>query len=501
MLAEALTMAFAQEPSEDVAADPSVARPRVWIVDDSPLDARQAQRALHDGCSVEVFEDGSTVLEQLSSRGPPDLLVLDWVMPGISGIEVVQFLRSEKGRTAQVPVLLLTARQDPQQIVEGLSAGANDYLAKPYAPEELRARVDTLIRSSQLLSRALSAEKAFRALLADVPDALIAIDSRGRVTYANNEASRIFAVDNDSLVGRHIGDLLPQLPHGLTGTLAGEAQAALSDVTIRDRVFAPSIRLRAEHPGASTTIALRDVTDRRHADRRRLDFYSIIAHDLRSPLTAMLLRTDILLSGKRGPLSAEATDDLRRFVRNIRSMVGLINDFLDLARLQGVDEKLDAVELDLASLISTAVDELRPLAEAGHLSLEWGTTATDHRVLGEKTRLGQVLANLIGNAIKYTPAGGRVVVQVSLQDNFIETTIADNGPGIPPEAVPILFDRFTRVASTSRTTGTGLGLMIVREIVEAHGGHVGVHTEVGKGSSFWFRLPRIDVRPPRSSSA
>src|SRR6476660_6194118 len=104
-------------------------RPTVWVVDDSPLDAKQAQKALSDWCSVEVFSDGSAVLEHLSTHAPPDVLVLDWVMPGITGIEVVKFLRSEKGRMPEVPVLLLTARQQPTQIVEGLSAGANDYLA------------------------------------------------------------------------------------------------------------------------------------------------------------------------------------------------------------------------------------------------------------------------------------------------------------------------------------------------------------------------------------
>ncbi|HEY3592372.1 MAG TPA: ATP-binding protein [Polyangiaceae bacterium] len=491
-------MASAHEPSNNAAADPPITQPRVWIVDDSPLDARKAQSALVERCAVQVFDDGSAVLEQLSTSTPPDVLVLDWVMPGITGIEVVRFLRSEKGRMAQVPVLLLTSQQEPQQIVEGLSAGANDYLAKPYAAEELRARVESLLRSSQLHSRALSAEKAFRDLLDDSPDALVAIDGDGLVTYANSEAQRIFGIENELLLGRAIAELLPEFPSGLTVSHPGVMPPALPDVTVGERIFAPSIRQRAGHSRTTTTISLRDVTERRQSDRRRLDFYSIIAHDLRSPLTAMLLRAEVLLTGKRGPLSAEATDDLRRFVRNIRSMVGLINDFLDLARLQGIEEKLDVVELDLATLISTTVDELRPLAEAGHLALEWNVSSSDHRVLGERTRLGQVLVNLLGNAIKYTPAGGKVFVHTSVQDNFVETSISDTGPGIPPEALPSLFERFTRVASTSRTTGTGLGLMIVREIVEAHGGRVGVRSEVGKGSSFWFRLPRVDVRPPRT---
>ena len=474
--------------------------PTVWVVDDSPLDAKNAQKALSECCSVEVFADGSSALERFSTHRPPDVLVLDWVMPGVSGIEVVRFLRSEKGRMPEVPVLLLTARQAPEQIVEGLAAGANDYLAKPYAPEELRARAQALVRSSALLQRALAAEKVVRELLANSPDLFLAIDSKGMITYANTEAARVFGAAAESLVGCEVKALLPTLSLDAISPVPGRSQPPLPDVRIGDRTFAPVVRSAAAGPGASTVVALRDVTERRQDERRRLDFYSIIAHDLRSPLSAMMIRADLLLRGKRGPMSAEATEDLRRFTGNIRSMVALINDFLDLARLDDVGTKHDAVELDLGSTISTAVDELRPLAEAGRLTLEWSSPPSEVKVLGDKVRLGQVLSNLIGNAIKYTPAGGRILVAATTMENFVETTVSDTGPGIPPDAIPSLFERFTRVAATSRTMGTGLGLMIVREIILAHGGEVGVTSDAGKGSTFWFRLPRLDIRPPRLSS-
>jgi two-component system phosphate regulon sensor histidine kinase PhoR len=469
-------------------------RPTVWVVDDSPLDAERAQKALADSCSVHLFSDGSAALERLSAHVPPDVLVLDWVMPGITGIDVVRFLRSEKGRTTEIPILLLTAHQQPQQIVEALAAGANDYLAKPYAQAELRARVEALFRSAQLLERSVAAEKAFRELLEQAPDALLAIDGRGRITYSNGEAARVFDVAEGELAERGIEQLLPTLSLASVRRLSGQSAPPLPDVTIGDKIYAPSVRAAPSNPNANTILALRDVTDRRRDDRRRLDFYSIIAHDLRSPLTSMLLRAEILLGGKRGPLSGEVTEDLRRFSGNIRSMVGLINGFLDLARLEDPSHQLEVVEIDLRGVIATTVDDLRPLAEAGKLSLDWRPPAEEIRVLGDKTRLGQVLSNLIGNALKYTPQGGKIEVAARGQGDKIETRIADTGPGIPAEAVPTLFERFTRVAATSKTRGSGLGLMIVREIVNAHGGEVGVQTELGKGSTFWFTLPRSEPR-------
>jgi len=467
-----------------------LSRPVVWVVDDSKVDAERAERTLSETHTVQTFTDGSAVLEAFGASAPPDVLVLDWVMPGVSGIEVVEFLRSEKGRMPEVPVLLLTAQNQPEQIARGLSAGANDYLAKPYAPEELRARVSSLLRSARLLNRAVAAEKNVAQLLRSLPDALVVVDSSGHITFLNDEACRLFGQSADLLMGQELMALLPELSYRNITVGAGEGLLPLPDVKLGEKIYSPTVRLLPSDTAANTTIAFRDVTERRRNEERRLDFYSIIAHDLRSPLSAMLLRTEMLLRGQRGPLSPEVTADLRRFGGSIRSMVGMINDFLDLARLEGAGHKIDRSEVELASVISSTVEELRPLAQAARLKLEWAPPQSDTRVAGDRSRLNQVLSNLIGNAIKFTPPDGTLSIGTQIFEDVIETRVTDSGPGIAPEAVPTLFDRFTRVEGV-QTVGTGLGLMIVREIVEAHGGKVGVHTSPGKGSTFWFRLPRF----------
>ena len=481
-------------------------RRTIWVVDDSPTDAERVRRALVDRYGVEVFSDGATVLERLATGHRPDLLVLDWVMPGVSGIDVCRFLRSPEGRLPQVPVVLLTSRRDTEQIVEALDAGANDFVAKPFAPEELLARVAALVRTLELVERAEAAEADVRALLASSPDAMLAVDAQGVLTYANAEAARVLGHAEAALVGRALQDVVPDLPHVLRNISVGPAESflPLADVRIGGRVYSPSVRVLPSDSAASTTVALRDVTERRQAEERRLDFYSIVAHDLRTPLSAMLVRLELIFRGKHGLLPAGLVTDLRKTERNVRALVAMINDFLELARLEGVGYKLDRQPLDLVELTRSTLDDFRPLLDASGLEARVDDEGGPVEVLGDRRRLQQVLANLVGNAIKFTPAGGSVTARVRLLPDCVEAQVEDTGPGIPADVLPQLFERYTRSlhagphggGGEGREGSTGLGLMIVREVVEAHGGRVGVESRPGQGSRFWFRLPRTQLRAP-----
>jgi signal transduction histidine kinase len=457
---------------------------RIWLVDDSPLDAERARRALGDAFEIEVFNDGASVLEELSARKPPDLLILDWVMPGVSGVDVCRFIRGGASYGASLKVLLLTGHDETAQIVEGLDAGADDYLAKPYAEEELRARVAVLVRAQELLERVAQAEQAVRSLLDQAPDALIAVDVLGRLTYVNEEACRALGRHASDLVGQRV----TQCIEGFELASDGIPGAALPDVYIGDRIFAPTIRQATALHHTGTTISLRDVTDRRQLEQRKLDFYSIVAHDLRSPLTTILLRTKMMLLGKRGLLPADALSDLRKVERNVRSMVALINDFLDLARMESKSFHLERTDLDIGELLDDAAEELRPLADANNVHLRVVRPLRRVAVYADGARMTQVLANLLGNAVKFTPPGGSVTARLELVDDGVQVTVEDTGAGISAEVQAALFQRFVRGQEVPGTAGTGLGLMIVREIVEAHGGTVGVESAVGQGSSFWVRL-------------
>jgi two-component system phosphate regulon sensor histidine kinase PhoR len=474
----------------------------VWVVDDSPLDAERTRRALTSTYQVEVFSDGSAALEHLGGHPPPDVLVLDWIMPGISGIEVCQFLRAERGGYPGIAILLLTVHQDTEQVVLGLAAGANDYLSKPYADAELQARVGSLIRTRRLLERAERAEADVRAFLASSPDPLLGVDSEGKVTYVSDAAAAAFGEASEALFGRPLNQLIPGFPVDQCRPRQDGSSAGIADVRIRDQLYAPSVRLMGDGGAHQTIIALRNVTESRRAEERRLDFYSVIAHDLRSPLNTVLLRLALMQKGIHGALPEAVSADIRKIEQSMSSQIALINDFLELASLEGSPYARERRVVDVKSLVDETLEELRPVIEASGLTFDASFPMESVEVVGDRRRLMQVLDNLIGNAIKYTPAGGSFSVQIAALGDDVEIAVKDTGPGIPEEAIPTLFERFTRVRHAIKVGGTGLGLMIVREVVEAHGGKVGVDSAPGKGSRFWIRLPRalssvVDQTPGR----
>ena len=468
------------------------ARKAVWVVDDSRLDAERVERALSADYVVTTFSEGSAALERFSEGASPAALVLDWMMPGLSGLDVCQFLRAKGGAHERVGILMLTVARETDQVVAGLRAGANDFLIKPFSEAELRERVAAIVRTRDILERSEQAEARLRELLHGAPDPLMAFDERGFLVMASEEAASLFGVSPAALVGRAATELLPDLARAWASGSLADDPVNLPDVKLHDRVYAPTLRRLSSGTGSLRTVALRDVTATRGEEARRMDFYSIVAHDLRSPLSALAMRTALLERGRYGVLPPAVLGELRKNDATVKALLRLINDFLDFARLEGAGLKLEREEVDLRDLIRLAVDELRPLADARGIEIDFAAPAELATIRGDRHRLLQVMNNLLSNAIKFTGTGGSIAASVRSHPGNVEVGVRDTGPGIPAAALPTLFDRFTRVeTSASRTAGTGLGLMIAKQIVEAHGGRIWVNSEEGHGSEFCFSIPRV----------
>jgi signal transduction histidine kinase len=377
-------------------------RPIVWILDDSPMEAAMARRALAAECEVETFIDGSTMLERLATGAVPTVLVLDWQLPGMSGIEVCRFLRSSRDEM-ELPILMLTVYGHKRDLVDGLAAGANDYLTKPYEAPELAARVATLARVRQLHERARRAERRSADLLA-----------KERVARADAE----------------------------------------------------------------------------QANRAKDGFLAMVSHELRTPLNAILGWTRVV---RGGGLHADQVDKaLATVERNALAQTRLIDELMDMTRILSGQLKIDPQPLELVQIIQTSLDAVRPSAQAKEIVLQLRVEPDAGRLDGDAARLQQVMLNLLTNAIKFTPKGGRVLVTLEHGDSGLRISVLDSGSGIAPDFLPHVFERFRQgsVGDTRVPGGLGLGLAIVKHIVELHGGSVEARSEgAGHGAEFVVRLP------------
>jgi PAS domain S-box-containing protein len=236
---------------------------------------------------------------------------------------------------------------------------------------------------------------------------------------------------------------------------------------------------------------LRDVTQERELDRMKTEFVSQVSHELRTPLTAIKGFTEMLLDGDAGDVNEEQQEYLDIVKSNVDRLVALINDLLDISRIESGRIKLDLAPIDVVEIITLVVNTMRPLLEGKSQTLSVDVPAGLPPAMGDRDRVIQVVTNLVSNAHKYTQAGGAIRVFATRDQNMLRIAVQDNGMGIPAEDIPRLFTRFFRVDSslTREIGGTGLGLSIVKSIVELQGGSVSVESELEHGSTFAFTLP------------
>jgi CheY-like chemotaxis protein len=238
------------------------------------------------------------------------------------------------------------------------------------------------------------------------------------------------------------------------------------------------------------------------ADRLKNEFLATLSHELRTPLTMIVGWSEMLGSPKLDPVTALRAIEVIR--RNARMQIQMVDDLLDVSRIITGKLRLNVQPVDLGATIIAAVDGLRPAAEAKEIRLQLQLDAPGGQVSGDPDRLQQVAWNLISNAIKFTPKGGRVLVRQERVESHVELTVSDTGLGIAPEFLPHVFDRFRQADATSTRAfgGLGLGLAIVRQLVELHGGAVRVHSAgEGQGSTFTVNLPLLATRSAIAGSA
>jgi PAS domain S-box-containing protein len=348
-------------------------------------------------------------------------------------------------------------------------------------------------------------EAETRAVVDGVVEGLLLVSPEQRVMSVNRRFEELFATASSEVRGRELTELQSiveqvfadpdQLVERVT-TAGGDESARFTEIVAQRwpeerqlELFSTPVRSDGRFLGR--LYGFRDVTQERELDRMKTEFVSQVSHELRTPLTAIKGFTDLILDGDAGEVNEEQTEYLQTVKSNADRLVALINDLLDVSRIESGRITLRIEPLDVRSILASVLATMRPLLEGKSqtITLEVGDELP--RAAGDHDRIVQVATNLVSNAHKYTPAGGQIRVAASVEDALIAISVSDNGMGIAPEDVARLFTRFFRVDSslTREIGGTGLGLSIVKSIVELHGGTITVSSEPGVGSTFTFTLP------------
>jgi two-component system phosphate regulon sensor histidine kinase PhoR len=370
------------------------------------------------------------------------------------------------------------------------------------ATAEIQARIDRLERDREQL----------RVVLGAMAEAVIAVDARRRLLFANTSADALFGLDA-GLVGRLVPELIrsPQVQHAIDETLVlshpdafqGEVVFPLREAAARgpSRTLAVRGTPLPGNPPAGAVLVFHDVTDLRRLERMRQDFVANASHELKTPLASIKAYAETLIDWA---LNDESVN--RRFLERIDEQADRLNqlilDMLSLARLDSSTEAFEHGPLSLAPVVEACVEghRDRAIAKGLALSFEQGPLDGDSLVLADEEAVRQILDNLIDNAIKYTPEGGKVRVSCSLATEFASVEVADTGIGIPRDELPRIFERFYRVdkARSRELGGTGLGLAIVKHLVSSLGGQIALASRPGSGSRFTVKIPRC--RPVLASA-
>lgn len=362
-----------------------------------------------------------------------------------------------------------------------------------------RLTVITDITARKQAERALQeSEERFRAVAEATPMPILVLDQDDhRVSYANRAATRFFTPLGEPLLGRTASQLWSNLqgPNplsmlGRTIPLEGfESRIRLS--TGDERWIAGMVEPMVFDGQPSALLGLMDITARKDTDKLKDEFVSVVSHELRTPLTSIKGSLGLLvgLHGSRLPEDARRILDIGQ--RNVEHLLRLINDLLDVQRIESGNLLLRTRRISLAEMLEQAVERNQGYADSFGIRVELTSPAPEITVLGDRDRLIQVMSNLLSNAVKFSPAGGRVRVDVQVREGTARVRVIDEGKGVPPQHRHRMFTKFAQAdeSDSRQLGGSGLGLSIAKAIIEAHQGTIGYDTVLDIGSTFYFDLP------------
>ena len=483
---------------------------KILVVDDEKVIRDGCRRVLasnkYDVCCAENGKDAMSLLE----NEDVDIILLDLKMPVMSGEEV---LEQTFKLYPDIPIIIITGHGTIDTAVECMKKGAYDFITKPFQIDQFLLTIKRASEKRALEQKAkqfeeeniknlydLTLEKSrLKTIINCMANGVMVTNRNMEIVLYNPALMRLLEitehVDSPIPVNEIIKDknILKAL-NDVQSAESSERKAISQEIELNKNclraISAPAFG--PDNMVVGTVTVLEDITAFKELDEMKSDFVNMVAHELRSPIVAIRQQNSVLLEGLAGPLQQKQQEFLERGMLKIDQLLELINDLLDIAKIEAGKHIQHQTPTDIGKIIIDTMTFLEQRAEAQGIKLVHKLEDTQP-VQADPKRIEEVFSNLVTNAINYSPEGGMVTVSAHCLSDFMEIKVADTGVGIPESEIPKIFDKFYRVKDprTRKVMGTGLGLSIVKGIIEAHNGTIEVESKKGEGTTFRILLPLV----------
>lgn len=477
--------------------------PVIVIVDDEKLITQSIQSLLLIEFEIlcTTFNNPMKALEFIKENNV-DLVISDFLMPEMNGIE---FLKQVKTYQPGATSILLTGYSDKENAIKAINeVGIYRYLEKPWDNDDFLLSVKTGIERSHLVEKLESlvsqrtkdlnkTNTKLNAVLNSCADGIVTIKSNGAISAINPSFKAICGKDETEILNLNLLNIIQNTKNYINDLNA-------SETSLITECFIENLKLNKIIPAEINiapltmdnsdefVVSVRDITAQKDTEQLRDDFIATLAHDLRTPLQASIQTLDFFVDGSLGLLNERQQKLLEIMLLSNKDMLYLVNSLLEVYRYESGQLYLSKESINLSDLINQCVQEVEPLLNKK--SMELRVQIEKNSVISvDRHEIKRVIANLLGNAIKFTKENGTIIIKTDILENEVRVTVEDNGPGIPENEIPQLFKRFSQGTTIKRSTGTGLGLYLSRQIISAHCGSVFIDSTVGVGSKFGFTIP------------
>jgi len=487
-------------------------RLRILLVDDESQFRDTTRRLLtRKGYHVVTAENGQSALHVLTEV-EVDVILLDLKMPVLGGEAVLEIIRN---RYPEVPVIIITGHGSMDIAVACMKKGASDFIVKPFEMDQLLIAVERTGEKKKLEEKAKQTQnelirtlfdfntekKRLKTIINCLANGVMVTNRNLEVVLHNPALMRLLGIlermENPFPVTKIItDDSLIETLKKMQGAGFPENEMISQEInagkTVLRAISAPALgpSKNVFWTVVGNVTVFEDITAFKRLDQMKSDFVNMVAHELRSPLVSVRQLNSVLLEGLAGPLGEKQEEFVSRGTRKIDALLELINDLLDVARIEAGKHVQHQVPTDVGRILKETVALMAPRAKARGIVL--ACSCRDLKpVQADPKNIEEVFNNLITNAINYSPEGGRVTVTAEVLGEHMQIKVEDTGVGIPAEELPKIFDKFYRVKhpKTRQVTGTGLGLSIVKGVVEAHHGTITVESVPDKGTVCRVLLP------------